>query len=81
MTEKDDLVNCLIGRSNILHRANFHFQTFLDDIVDITQMQAIARAIRFQVELSPNLLPELLARRRADEKFPVKSCSFSWQLR
>jgi signal transduction histidine kinase len=42
----------------------FYFQTFLDGIVDVTQMQAIERAIRFQVEFSSHLPPRI----RADKK-------------
>lgn len=68
MTEKGNLVNWLIGRHNVLHPTDFHFQAFLDDIVGITQMQAIEKVVPFQVELSPNPLADLLARRRTDEK-------------
>lgn len=35
-------------------------------------MQAIARAMRFQIELSPNLLADLLAKVCVDEKIPCQ---------
>jgi hypothetical protein len=57
-TKKNNLVNCLAGRSNVLNPADLHFQIFLDDIVGITQMQALSKAIRFQAELSQNCLLE-----------------------
>jgi hypothetical protein len=70
-TKKDNLVNCLTGRSNVLHPAVLHFQTFLDDIVGITQMQALERAVRFQVELSQTCWLEYAS----TKKFSAKSCS------